>query len=205
MFVLLWLAMAGPPADLSAVGVVVTRGGEGSVALLRSGGRTRLAGVGDSAFGGRVAAITEDGVAVDFETGRVRVRVTAGDALPAAAAARPVAPAEARLPEDGRTLERQEVERRIGQEANRILAETTLVPAMDGGRVAGFTLSRVPEGTLLTDAGLRPGDVLTSVNDVPIDSMATLIGLWPRLQNERTVRAVVLRNGQPVTLAVTLR
>jgi len=35
--------------------------------------------------------------------------------------------------------------------------------------------------------------------------MTTLIGLWPRLQNESTLTAVVLRNGQPVTLTVSLR
>ena len=82
----------------------------------------------------------------------------------------------------------------------------TLTPGSltDGGRVAGFTLTRVPEG-LLTDAGLRAGDVLTQVNDTPVDSMATLIGLWPKLQSASTVSAVVLRNGQPVTLTVSLR
>jgi hypothetical protein len=35
--------------------------------------------------------------------------------------------------------------------------------------------------------------------------MATLIGLWPRLQNESTLTAIVLRNGQPVSLTVSLR
>jgi type II secretory pathway component PulC len=102
-------------------------------------------------------------------------------------------------------MERREMERRLGQEVPRILAETTLVPVTDSGQVAGFTLTRIPEGTLLTDAGLRAGDVLTSINDVPIDSLATLISLWPRLQAESDVRAVVLRNGQPVVLSVHLR
>jgi type II secretory pathway component PulC len=96
------------------------------------------------------------------------------------------------------------VERRIGEEAPRILGETTLTPALDAGRVAGFTLTRVPDG-LLTEAGLRAGDVLTQVNDTPIDSMATLIGLWPKLQGASSVSAIVLRNGQPVTLTVSLR
>jgi general secretion pathway protein C len=118
-----------------------------------------------------------------------------------------VARAAAAAPADpgSRVLERREVERRLGEEASRILAETTLIPALDAGHVAGFTLSRVPEGSLLTDAGLRAGDVLTSINDTPIDSMATLISLWPRLQGESTLHAVVLRNGQPVSLTVSLR
>jgi S1-C subfamily serine protease len=76
---------------------------------------------------------------------------------------------------------------------------------MDGGRVNGFAITRMPEGTLLSDAGLRPGDVVTEVNGVPIDSLATLVGLWPRMQTESSLRAVVLRNGQPVSLSVTLR
>ena len=53
--------------------------------------------------------------------------------------------------------------------------------------------------------GLRPGDVVTEVNGVPIDSLATLIGLWPRLQTESAIHAVVMRNGQPVSLSVDLR
>jgi S1-C subfamily serine protease len=71
--------------------------------------------------------------------------------------------------------------------------------------VGGLTLTRVPEGSLLTEAGLRAGDILTQINDTPVTSMTTLIGLWPRLQNESTLTAVVLRNGQPVTLTVNLR
>ena len=74
-----------------------------------------------------------------------------------------------------------------------------------GPQVSGFAITRMPEGTLLTDAGLRAGDILTEVNGVAIDSLATLIGLWPRLQTETTLRAVVLRGGQPVTLTVSLR
>ena len=203
MLALLLAAVTGSaPADLVAVGVVVSRRTEASVAMLRSGGRTRLAGIGETAFGGRVADIAPDGVTLDFDTGRVRVRLTGGEAV--AASAPPPRAAEPR-PDDARTLDRRDVERRLSVEATRILAETTLVPALDGSRVAGFTLSRIPEGSLLTDAGLRPGDVLTAINDTPIDSMATLVSLWPRLQNESTVRATVLRNGQPVSLAVTLR
>ena len=47
--------------------------------------------------------------------------------------------------------------------------------------------------------------MLTHLNDVPIDSLATLIGLWPRLQTESSVRAQVVRGGLPLTLSVQLR
>jgi general secretion pathway protein C len=196
---LLAAALAAPPVDLAAVGIVASRDPAHSVVLLRSGGRTRVVGIGENAFGGRVAAIASDSVTIDFEGRRLDLRLS-GDTQRAAA------PAPAVSSDPGaHVLTRRDVERRIGEEAPRILAETTLIPAVDAGRVAGFTLSRVPENSLLTEAGLRAGDVLTQINDTPIDSMATLIGLWPKLQNESTLTAVVLRNGQPVSLTVSLR
>jgi type II secretory pathway component PulC len=71
--------------------------------------------------------------------------------------------------------------------------------------VVGVQVTRVPEASLLTDAGLRPGDVVTRINDTDIDGMGTLIGLWPRLQSATELRATVLRNGQPISLLVSLR
>jgi type II secretory pathway component PulC len=102
-------------------------------------------------------------------------------------------------------MERREVDRRLSVEIPRILAETTVVPVMEDGHVSGLTLTRIPEGTLLTDAGLRPGDVLTEINDTRIDGMGTLIGLWPRLQNATELRATVMRNGQRVPLTIILK
>jgi type II secretory pathway component PulC len=187
------------------VGIVLSPRLPARSAILRAGGRTRVVGIGETAFGGTVAAIEADSVSLDFASGRVRLRLSAGAPSAVAAAAPPAAPPPAEGGVPAVTLERREVERRLGEESSRILAETTLVPAMDEGRVAGFTITRMPAGSLLSDAGLRPGDVLTEVDGVPIESLATLIGLWPRLQAANSVHAIVLRNGQPVALSVALR
>lgn len=212
MIALLLAAAVAAPPDLAAVGIVMSARTEGRVALLRASGRTRVVAIGDLAFGGRVAAIEGDAVTVDFESGVVRLRLTSGQ-LPPAAAPAPIAAAPAPAEEGAvldprspsRAMARVEVERRLGEESSRILAETTLVPVTDGGKVTGFTLARIPENSLLSDAGLRTGDVLTEVNGVAIDSLATLISLWPRLQGESALRAIVLRHGQPVALSVALR
>ena len=197
------LLAATAPVDLKAVGVVISAQPDRSVAILQSAGRSRVVAVGDTAFGGRVSAIESGRVVLDFDGEPTELRLPRAQApqgpAPLAAAAPPEPAA------DGVTLERRELERRLASETSRILAETTLTPVMDGSQVTGFTLSRVPEGSILSDAGLRAGDVLTSVNDVPIDSLATLVGLYPRLQTESNVRAVVLRGGVPVTLSLQLR
>ncbi len=203
---LLLPALASPPLDLAAIGVVVARRPEQSVVLLRSGTRTRLAGVGESAFGGRVTAIGPESVRLEYETGVVEVHLRAATPPPRVGGGRP-RPAEP--VEDpttpARAMDRREVERRLSLEIPRILAETAVIPVTEDGRVAGLALTRIPEGSLLTDAGLRPGDVLTRINDTAIDGLPTLMSLYPRLQRETELRAVVLRNGQPVSLTVTLR
>jgi len=199
---------AGPP-DLAVTGVVVRQANERSTAILTSGGRTRVVSLGDTAFGGRVVSLGQDAVTLDYGGERRVLRVPETAPLrPAPAPPPPLSPPGG-PPEDPatpfRAMERAEVQRRLGEEIPRILAETAISPLLEDGRVVGVQLARVPEGSLLTDAGLRAGDVITELNGVAIDGMATLVGLWPRLQDAPELRAVVLRGGQPVSLVVSLR
>jgi type II secretion system protein C len=205
-------AAAPETASIDAVGVVRSARPGRSVAILASGGKTRVVAVGETAFGARLLGIGAETVALEIDGQRVEKRLTSGS-LPApstgAALPRPGPPAPAALPEDPATphreMDRVQVQARLGTEMNRILSETAIVPVMDEGRVAGVQVTRIAEGSLLTDAGLRAGDVITRINDTEIDGMATLIGLWPRLQSASELRATVLRNGQPVSLVVGLR
>jgi general secretion pathway protein C len=199
--------LVAPPLDLQVVGVVVSGDPLRSVAMLRAAGRTRLAAVGESAFGGRVALVGRESVTVEFDGQKVELRLTAGVVRASDPPPKPMAaaPRLESAPPGARAMERREVERRLGQEVPRILAETTAVPVMDDGRVAGLALTRIPESSLLTDAGLQAGDVLTEVNGTPVDSLASLMALYPKLQTQSELQAVVLRNGQPVRISVTLR
>jgi type II secretion system protein C len=207
MLMLAFLLAAAAAPDVNVVGVVVSPQAAESVAIVQSRGQTRIVKVGESAFGGRVARVAHDSVAFEFADQRVDVRVRASG-LPAGPSRTAAAePAPAAEPASGaRTMAREDVQRRLAEETPRILSETAIAPVTDGGQVRGFALTRIPAGAnLLADAGLRAGDVVTEINGTAIDSLPTLIGLWPRLQNEKEIRATVLRNGQPMNLSVTLR
>jgi type II secretion system protein C len=206
MFALVVAAMlATAPADLSALGVVLGRGRAASVAILRSGGKTRVAAVGEPAFGGRVLVVEPRKVVLDFDGTKVEVPLQAAAPPPPSSTGPAAAERPPSDPGTPRAMDRREVERRLGSEVPRILAETTVVPVTEDGRITGLALTRVPEGTLLTDAGLQAGDVLTRINDTVIDGLPTLISLWPRLQGAKELSAVVLRNGQPVSLSISLK
>jgi type II secretion system protein C len=205
---LLLLALVAPQ-DLQLVGLVFSHSPERSVAVLRSGGKTRLASPGEGVFGGRLVAVGVRGASLEFEGQRVEIGLASSAAPPPAApppmeasALRPAAPD---APPTPRAMDRREVERRLSLEIPRILAETAAVPVLQDGKITGLALTRIPENSLLTDAGLRPGDVLTQVNDTVIDGLPSLIGLWPRLQGAQDLRAVVIRNGVPLSLGVSLK
>ena len=196
--------LASPPGDLAAIGVVFGRSPATAAAILRAGGKSRVVAVGESAFGGRLVSVDARAVVVEYGSGRVEVPLSTSVAPRVAAA--PAAVAEKREGSGGaRSMERREVERRLGEEVPRILAETTVSPVTEDGRVTGLALTRIPEGTLLTEAGLQAGDVLTRINDTVVDGLPTLMALWPRLQGASQLQAVVLRNGQPVSLTINLR
>lgn len=201
--------------DATLLGVVWSRKPELSSAVVRVSGRTRVVGIGDQLWGAKVVEILPAGIALAGEAGRWELRLR-GEAA-ASPVANPLAPPSgARSGEDAaappaletpdvKTLRRSDVDARLRSEIPRILAETALFPVTEDGRVVGFTLTRIPEGTLLSEVGLLPGDVLTHVNDVAVDGLPTLISLWPRLQDAPQLRAEVLRAGRPVSLTLNIK
>lgn len=203
----LLLFAAVVPPDVTALGVVIASAPDRSAAILRSGGRTRVVSVGDPVFGGRVLAVSRRQVILEFDGERVDVAVRGtGEAPPPpprlASRAEPPPPREDPAP---RVMKREAVQKRLAGEMNRILSETAVRPFTEDGRVVGVRLTRVAQDSLLTEAGLRSGDVLTNINGTEIDGMATLIALWPRLQGASSLQARGLRAGRPFSISVSLQ
>ncbi len=197
---LLVLASIGPEVTLS--GIVLARSGRHAATLV-SEGRARPVVAGDRAFGCEVAAILKD--RVDIVCSGERRTLTLSEAPRRPGPAAPSEPAPSSAPPADVVLTRAELEARLDREMSRLMTETTLIPVTSRGQVSGFTLSRIPAGTILDTLGLKAGDVLVSVNDTPIDSFGTLVGLWPKLQSSGSVRAQIMRDGRPVDISVSIR
>ncbi|MBK5256758.1 MAG: hypothetical protein JJE39_12055 [Vicinamibacteria bacterium] len=196
------LALAALEPEVAVSGIVAAKSGRHAATLV-SEGRERPVVAGDRAFGCDVTAIFVDRVdIVCAGERRTLMLVTSAPARETNASARanPIEEAPADV-----TINRADLEARLDLEMSRLMTETTLVPVTSRGQIAGFTLSRVPAGTILETLGLKSGDVLVSVNDTPIDSFATLVGLWPRLQTTGSVRAQIMRDGRPLDISVSIR
>ena len=61
-----------------------------------------------------------------------------------------------------------------------------------------------PHAALLGQLGLQPGDVVTAVNGLPVDSLARGQDIMAGLASARSVRVTVQRGGKPTDLTIAL-
>lgn len=69
----------------------------------------------------------------------------------------------------------------------------------------GVAIDSVGDGTIFQRAGLRAGDVITSVDGVRLRTLDDAANLYARASTARAVTAQVVRAGKPVTLHVVIQ
>ncbi len=82
------------------------------------------------------------------------------------------------------------------------MAEASLRPRMRGLVVTGFTVNASGQTPALAAAGLQPGDVITSIDGVPLDGLCRLNELRTRLSRAPQAEIRFERNGQPRTTTI---
>jgi len=188
--------------ELVLDGVIVAESPADSVALVRraEAGRAQILRVGQELHGY---------VLVEVAKGFVRLQGTESELRLVLGGARsPAEPAEAQPAKEGedsvwirRVFPREVARARLEKEIPVILRETDLTPRVEDGEVRGLSVSRLPDGTLLSESGLLPGDILVSINGEPLVRVDALWELIARLADQDEVRIVVRRRGEVLKLA----
>lgn len=86
-----------------------------------------------------------------------------------------------------------------------LMRQISAQPVMENGRMAGVRLTGGPSAALVAQLGLQPSDIVTSINNVPLDSMARANQVVQSLTNANRVTVTVNRDGKPVTLSVNIK
>lgn len=73
-------------------------------------------------------------------------------------------------------------------------------PIRLGGRFLGYRVDPGTNPTLFTRLGLRPGDVVTSINGLPLNTPGGALAAMRGLRNPQHISLVVERNGHRITL-----
>ena len=104
------------------------------------------------------------------------------------------------------TLDRADITKRIEEEYAR-LASTIDVRVVkdDQGRVQGVTTDDIESIGLATELGFKNGDVLTSINNEPVDSREKGAQILQKYRNASIFRIGILRDGQPLYINYRVR
>lgn len=77
-------------------------------------------------------------------------------------------------------------------------------PAYNAGQLRGYRIYPGRNRTLFSEAGLRPGDLVTELNGVRMDNPSQALQMLGNLSTATTLNVTILRGGQPQQLSVNL-
>lgn len=86
-----------------------------------------------------------------------------------------------------------------------LASQVSVMPVMENGRFAGVRLAGGRNSDLLERVGLRPTDVVTAVNGIPLDGPQRQRELIDSLRSSGSARVTVRRDGREMQLDVDLR
>jgi type II secretion system protein C len=203
----LWTALAAPgsgeePRELALDGVIVAANPADSVALVRRAGapRAHALRIGQEISGYVLLEVSRDSARLQSSDGELRLFLPGADASPGQVNSETARPGAG----DGwsrRAFSRSEARARLSKEIPVILSETDLATRIEDGEARGVAVNRLPEGTILSESGLLPGDILMSINDEPLRDVDSLFQLLSRLLEEEEIRVLVRRRGEVLRLA----
>ena len=104
------------------------------------------------------------------------------------------------------TLDRADITKRIEEEYARLASTIDIkVVKDDQGRVQGVTTDNIESIELAAELGFKNGDILTSINNEPVDSQEKGAQIVQKYRNASIFRIGILRDGQPKNINYRVR
>ncbi|HIE58940.1 MAG TPA: hypothetical protein EYH43_04195 [Persephonella sp.] len=86
-----------------------------------------------------------------------------------------------------------------------ILKDVLLVPEIKNGQTIGFRFKYIKPNSLLYKLGLRSGDLIISVNNMPVKTAEEAFKIYNIIRNEKYVNVEIERKGQRKVLTYEVR
>jgi S1-C subfamily serine protease len=99
------------------------------------------------------------------------------------------------------TIARADVERVVDRGFGRFLGHLDVQASVTAGKFTGWTIVALQPPELWSDVDLRPGDVVTRVNGMPIEREMQAYEAFQAVRSADKLEVAYLRHGQPRTLS----
>lgn len=193
---------------LTLHGIVAGKNAKDSRALIVANGDEEPYAVGATVPGGAlIRAIFPDRVLLE-RNGRVEAlrlpkaeggegpAVNAGAMLPQAVASEP---AESPVPQTTGELRQM-----ISSNPQKLMDLVRVMPVQEQGKLTGYRIYPAGNSPLFTQLGLRPGDVVTAVNNIPLTDPAQSMRILSTVKTSEQISVTLLRNGQSQTVQLQM-
>ncbi len=187
------------------ISLLATATGSFPLALAKVEGQSKVLRVGSQVGSYRVTAIErnyivlskgENKIAVGFRFGPEQAPQTSSGTAPSQTLPTPQASRSLQA-----VLPRGELER-ITADPGIMFRMIRLVPFVQDGRTRGFLFEWVEQGSIFDRAGIRPGDVLLSINNQEIRSGEDAFRILQVLRNESSIKLNLQRGNELIELSL---
>ena len=179
---------------------------QGRAIIAESGSPERLYGIGDPVGSGqaRLHQVHPDRVILDrdgtYETLRLPRADAATTEAPGATPTRLAPTTTTPAASDAPRVQRSE----WLQDPERLMQSVRARPVIEDGVLRGLEVHPTRNARQFQQAGLRPGDVITAVNGMPVSAIEDTDRLFQELAGQMRVDIVVERGGQPLPISIQL-
>lgn len=86
-----------------------------------------------------------------------------------------------------------------------VLQTAKAIPAIEGGKMKGFLIQTLDEGSVFASLGLGAGDVLKEVNGIVLDNAGKGLEAFTALKGSKKIELTVTRGGQDQVLSYEVK
>ncbi|MDY7031335.1 MAG: type II secretion system protein GspC [Thermodesulfobacteriota bacterium] len=101
-------------------------------------------------------------------------------------------------------LDKDRVSSTVG-DLTQFMTQLNVRPYYESGKSVGFQITRIKPNSLISQMGLRRGDIIKSVNNITIENPEQAIEVYKQLQNESSLTIDVERRGRNMTYNYEIR
>ena len=91
-----------------------------------------------------------------------------------------------------------------GEGLNKILMQAATIPYVENGKLIGFRILEIDPGSIFDIAGFQNGDVITHINEQPINDAGLAIRALGSLKTASTASFSYLRGSTPMNLTIQI-
>lgn len=198
--------------NLKLRGLIALDAQEAALAIIAKGESDEQAyGVGDTVPGGAVLHEIHADRVILKRSGRFETLTLPKERMDVGAGANisPAVPSVSRSvglqKPPGVTVERlQAVRESIIKDPQKAMQLINAQPVMDGGQLKGYRVNPGRDRRLFNSVGLRPGDIVTSVNGIPLSDPTQMGRLFEQMSSANRLNVTVERGGQQSQLSLDL-